>query len=104
MLQKLKNTGFLLMVLVFLLPSIVKFEHHHKVFSCNAKNVKHFHTYHENCEICQFEFSNFKTDNPHLISKDELPTDNYTNQYSSIHSYCFAKFSFSLRAPPFYLI
>jgi hypothetical protein len=104
MIEKLRKISFFMLVLVFLAPSIVKLGHHHKEFYCNAKNEKHFHNYHQKCDICQFEFSVLKTENSHLISKNELPPDSYTNQYSSILNTFFAEYSFSLRAPPFYTI
>ncbi len=98
--QKLKKSSFLLLALIFLAPSIVKLGHHHKEFYCNAKSEKHFHIYHEKCEICQFDLSLFKTENSHQTSKIEIPNDNYSNKYCSVFTFNYSQFSFLLRAPP----
>ena len=100
MLQRLKNSFFLMLVLIFLAPSIVKLGHEHKEFLCNAKTEKHFHTYHENCEICQFAFSLFKSEDYLINWKTKLPTGNYSNTYCSLLNTCKPKFLFQLRAPP----
>lgn len=100
MLQKIKNIFSLWMVLVLLMPTIIKLEHHHDHFVCNAKNEKHFHTFHEKCPICSFEFSVFLQDK---IAASNVKTEityrfndnNYNFYYSDL-----SKFSFLLRAPP----
>jgi hypothetical protein len=104
MLQRLKNAGFLILVMVFLAPSIIKLGHTHKAFFCNAKNEKHFHTHHENCEICQFDFSFFSAEEILVVSKKKLPSKNDDNHYLSSFSSCNQKYSFQLRAPPIYTI
>ncbi len=97
----LKGIASVLLVFVFLFPSIVKLEHHHEHFECNAKNNKHFHEQHEKCAICCFEFSIFKSSsvvNFQLVRKKIH--DKYSNFYIfENHSDCL-KYSFSLRAPP----
>ena len=82
------------------MPSIVKLEHHHEHFVCNAKNEKHFHQKHENCSVCSFEFLVFLTEKNYLASANIDLTDNcnirlYVCQYSAL-----TKYSFLLRAPP----
>jgi hypothetical protein len=47
MIRKFKNSITLLLLLVFLLPSIAKLEHHHKKFIFQAENEKQYHVFHE---------------------------------------------------------
>jgi hypothetical protein len=98
--KQLKNISFIMLVLVFLAPSIVKFEHHHKEFHCNAKNEKHFHNYHEKCNICQFDFSLFTNNESVSYTKTQTLSDSYTNQYTSVTIANYSEFSFLMRAPP----
>jgi hypothetical protein len=88
------------MVLILLMPSIVKLEHHHAHYVYTSKNEKHFLTFHEKCPVCSFEFSVFIPDKAEAAgSKTELTfqynISNYTFHYSDL-----SKFSFLLRAPP----
>jgi len=98
--RKFKNIASLILLMVFLLPSIVKLEHHHKHFFCNAKNEKHYHDYHERCEICNFEFSVFSAGTKNIDLQKEKPLDNYCNNYHSEYYSNLASYSFLLRAPP----
>jgi hypothetical protein len=100
MINKFKNIAALILLVVFLLPSIVKLEHHHKHFICNAKNEKHYHTYHERCEICNFEFSVFSSEIKNSDLQKEQILDNYCNNYCSEYYSNHHTFSFLLRAPP----
>lgn len=86
--------------MVFLLPSIVKLEHHHKHFICNAKNEKHYHEFHARCGICNFEFSVFSAETKNTDLQKEHPLDNYCNNYCSEYYSNHSTFSFLLRAPP----
>ena len=104
MIRKLKKITSILLLLVFLLPSIVKIEHQHEHFICKAKNEKHFHVFHEKCYICNFEFSVFSSDIEHNDLIKGKPFDNYRNNYLSVNDPLYSKFSFLLRAPPFKLI
>lgn len=88
------------MALVLLMPAIIKLEHHHDRFVCNAKTEKHFHIFHEKCPVCSFEFSVFLQDKiDAAIANTELTfhynNSNYTFNYSDL-----SKFSFLLRGPP----
>lgn len=98
--KKLKKFTSLLLLLVFLLPTIVKLEHHPKHSVSNLKNEKHFPVLQENCPLCNFEFSIFISciENIHLQNDD--PSDCYFNNYSSLHYFNLSQFSFLLRAPP----
>jgi hypothetical protein len=100
MIRKIKNITSLLLLLVFLLPSIVKLEHHHEHFNCHAENEKHLHNFHEKCAVCSFEFSDFSSDIEIIDTVNEKPLDNYSNSYSSIYYSTLSQYSFLLRAPP----
>jgi len=101
MTRNFKNTFSLMMLMVFILPSIIKIEHHHEeTFVCKAKHEKHFHHHHDKCAVCSFELSIFSTDFDIIPFSPEKPSDQYFNPYHSAnHSRC-ADYSFLLRAPP----
>jgi len=101
MIIKFKNIISLLMVLILLMPSIVKLEHHHEHFICKAKNEKHYHVFHEKCGICNFEFSVFSSDIENIDLQKEKPLNNYCNNYSSVYYSNLSQFSYLLRAPPY---
>ena len=101
MIRKFKNIASLLLLLVFLLPSIVKLEHHHEHFECKAKNEKHYHVLHEKCAVCNFEFSVFSSDFENIVLSKEQPLDKYCNNYKSVNYSTLPKYSFLLRAPPY---
>lgn len=96
----LKKLISLFILGIFLLPLIVKLEHHHEQFICKAKNEKHFHSYHETCPVCKFEFSAFRNDYSANLFDKSLPlTDAYYNHYKE--KYFYEKNHSSLsRAPP----
>jgi len=98
--RKFKNIVSLLFLIAFLLPSIVKLEHHHQHFECNAKSEKHFHELHEKCSICNFEFTVFLSDIENVDLQKENPIDHYSNNYISLPNYNLSQYSFLLRAPP----
>jgi len=101
MVRKLKYIISLLLLLVFLLPTIVKLGHqHHEHFICNAGSGKHFHEFHEKCSICNFEFASFLSDVQNIDLQKEIPVDRYCNNYSSHYSFSLSQYSFLLRAPP----
>jgi hypothetical protein len=100
MIRNLKNIASLLLLLVFILPSIVKLEHHHERIDCQAKNEKHFHEFHEKCAVCSFEFSIFSADVENIALPKEQPVARYCNNYRSVTYSTFTKYSFLLRAPP----
>ncbi len=100
MIKKLNHITYILLVFVFLAPSIVKMEHHHKHFICKAKNEKHYHNYHEKCEICIFDFSFFSSEIKNVNLENEQPSDQYCNNYRFSSSSILSKYSFLLRAPP----
>jgi hypothetical protein len=100
MITKLKHIASLLLVVVFLSPSIVKLGHHHDHFRCKTPEVKHFHEKHEKCEVCKFEFSVFSKDKVDVPLQKEKPSDNFRNNYQSLNFPNHSQFSSLLRAPP----
>lgn len=101
MLKKLKNITSILLLLVFLLPSVLKLEHHHERFVCKAKDEKHIHATEALCMVCNFEFSVFDSYLTNLSYTSSLFVDKYLNTYFPEHYSIFPKFTFLLRAPPF---
>jgi wobble nucleotide-excising tRNase len=99
--RKFKNIASILFLLVFLIPSIVKLEHHHEHFECKAKNEKHYHILLEKCAVCNFEFSIFSSDFENIVLTKEQPVDKYCNNYRSANYSTLSKYSFLLRAPPY---
>jgi len=99
--RKFNQIAPFLLLTVFLFPSIVKLEHHHDNFTCHAKHEKHWHVYHEKCEVCNFEFSTFSSDSFTLELQNEQPSDSYLIQYTSRYSQIHGQYSFLLRGPPF---
>ena len=98
--RKYKNIVSLLFLIAFLLPSVVKLEHHHEHFICKAKNEKHYHEFHEKCNICNFEFTVFLSDIENIDLQKDNPIDRYANKYVSLSDYNLFQYSFLLRAPP----
>jgi len=98
--RKYKNIVSLLFLIAFLLPSVVKLEHHHQHFECKAKNEKHYHEFHEKCNICNFEFTVFLSDIENIDLQKDNPIDSYSNKYISLSDYNLFQYSFLLRAPP----
>ena len=96
-----KNIVFLFLLLVFILPSIVKLEHHHEHFEYKAKNEKQNHLFNEKCAVCNFEFSVFSSDLKKIVLTKEQPVAKYCNNYRSVNYSTFSKYSFLLRAPPY---
>jgi len=98
--RKFKNIVSLLFLIAFLLPSIVKLDHHHEHFECKAKNEKHYHEFHDKCNICNFEFTVFLSDIENIDLQKDNPLDRYANKYVSLSDYNLSQYSFLLRAPP----
>ena len=104
MIPKFKNIIVLLMVLILFMPSIVKLGHHHEHFFCNAKNEKHFHTLHEQCAVCSFEYSVFLPEKINVTTAKIQLADNYTSCLYRYHFSDRSKYSFLLRGPPLNII
>jgi len=97
---KFKNIVSLFFLIAFLLPSVVKLEHHHQHFECKAKVEKHFHELHEKCSICNFEFTVFLSGIENVDLQKENPIDRYANKYISLYNHNLSQYSILLRAPP----
>ena len=98
--KKIKNIASLLLLLVFLLPTIVKFEHHHKLLSIDLKNEKNNTAVQNNCPICNFEFSIFISNVNNFRGQNQYFIDTYFTNYNSRYNSNLSQFSFLLRAPP----
>ena len=100
MIRKFKYITSTLLLFVFLLPTIVKFEHHHKHYANDLKNERHNPSLQDSCPICNFEFSLFISNTGNIHLQNEYFSDAYFNNYNSRYSSNLSKFSFLLRAPP----
>ncbi len=100
MIRKFKNITPIFLLLVFLLPSIVKLEHHHQDFECKTVNEKYYHVHHDKCVICNFEFSVFLSGSGDIDFQKENPLEYFCNNYDSVYFSNLSQFSFLLRAPP----
>lgn len=101
MIKNLNKITSLLLLLVFLLPSIIKLEHHHEDIIYKAVHEKQFNVFHEKCAICNFEFSAYMMTFNNSDFQKENPLDNYSNKYNSKDHSNRSQFSFLLRAPPY---
>jgi len=97
---KFKNIISLMLLLVFLLPTIVKFEHHHQHNFCQPLNEKQLRVFHDKCVICNFEFSVFLSAIENIELQIDIPVDSYRNHYKSLSVSNLSQYSFALRAPP----
>ena len=100
MIRRFKNIISILLFSVFLLPTVVKLEHHHINNESYPNNENHNPVLQENCPICNFEFSVFLTSTDNIDFQKEKPFDNYINNYNSRYNSNFSQLSFALRAPP----
>ena len=100
MLSLFRKIVSVFILVAFLMPSIVKMEHHHNHHFCNAKNEKHLHVKQELCSICSFEFSVFASDIFIVDLQNDKQLDSYIDNYRSLYRFSHPKFSFQLRAPP----
>jgi len=100
MIKKFKKAISFLLLVAFLLPSIVKFGHHHPHCETKQTGALQFHESQEKCSICTFEYAVFLDDAKIIEFHKENPTDCYYNHYNSHDSYTLSQYSFLLRAPP----
>jgi hypothetical protein len=98
--RRLKNITSLLLLLVFLVPSIVKLEHHHEHFVYNSKNEKNSQVLYGECGICNFEFFVFLSDLGDIDLQNETPLVDYCNNYNCLYYSNPSQYSYLLRAPP----
>jgi len=82
------------------MPSAVKIEHHHEHKFYKTTYEKQFAVLHEECPICNFEFSAFLTKIKQIELQKENPPDSYFNNYQSVYHSNLPYSHFLLRAPP----
>ncbi|MDY0101878.1 MAG: hypothetical protein RBS07_03010 [Lentimicrobium sp.] len=106
MIRKFRNFSPLFLLLVFLLPTIVKLEHHHEDehHIYKTENEQHYHKFHKKCAICDFEFSIFTLNYEIVELREEKPSGHYYLNYAAQFFSGLSEYSFLLRAPPFFQI
>ena len=100
MTRKFKHITSVFLIIVFLLDTIVKIEHHHKHYANDIKNESHNTSLQVNCPICNFEFPVFLSSIEDFHLQNANFIDSYFNTYNSRYNYNLSQFSFLLRAPP----
>jgi len=98
--RKHKNIIALYLLMVFIMPSVIKIEHHHNHKFCKETSEKQFYDLHKKCVICSFEFSFFVTSEIKADIQKDQTSDNYFISYQSIFLSNQHSHSFLLRAPP----
>jgi hypothetical protein len=86
--------------MVFLMPSIIKIDHHHDHGEPANNSGYSYHKYHAKCLICSFEFSFFLSAEGEVFFEEEVHPKYYLNDYTSEHFENLSQFNFLLRAPP----
>jgi hypothetical protein len=97
---KVKRTISILLLVTFMLPVIAKVAHTHNHHSLDAANAAASHLFQEKCSICNFEFPAFLAVSVIMDLPAEKPSDNYSNNFTSLFRSGLSGFSFLLRAPP----
>ena len=98
--RKMKVIASVVLLIVFLIPSIAKIQHHHKYSTCNAINEKPAACIRDNCPICNFEFSVFIPSIINIEFQNNIYSDNFCNHYNSPNNSRIPEYTFSLRGPP----
>jgi hypothetical protein len=100
MLRKIRNIISILLLIIFILPSFVRLEHHHN-HGYLAESTEHpSQEYHNNCSICNFEFSLFLSVAEDVNFEEEDHSEYYIIDYLSAHFQNLSRYNFLLRAPP----
>jgi hypothetical protein len=86
--------------MAFLIPSVVKIEHRHEHGIPKGNTELPSGEYHDNCVICNFEFSVFLSFNDEVYFEENEHLIRFINDYSSIHFQNLSQYNFLLRAPP----
>ena len=101
------NSVTLLLVIAFLIPSLVKFNHifeDHKHESCETPQTNHYHEVDLDCEFYKFN----KTNQFHLSNLQDYELYVAEGKLATIsfykHLISHRQLSFSLRAPPKILV
>ncbi len=86
------------------MPTAVKIEHHHD-HGKPADNTDYpSKEYHDNCVICNFEFSVFLSGDRSVYFEKEYYSKYYRSDYISEHFQNLSQYNFQLRAPPAFQI
>lgn len=98
--KHIRSVLSLMMAIIFMMPLLVKMEHHHDPFVCHADSEKHLHEHHDDCAICHFEFSLFnRPDDTILPAKAIRLCSQVAEAYQSFVPSGTAH-TFFLRGPP----
>jgi hypothetical protein len=97
---KFKHTTALTLLLVFLMPSLLKLEHHHDHEICDESIGGNMAFFHEKCLTCSFEFSVFTELTEKFDFRKEDQSTPYCKNYKSVTFSNLTHFLFLLRAPP----
>ena len=100
--KKLRYITTLMLFFVFILPTAVKLEHSHVNNLPDSANDDNniYPVLQNNCLICNFEFSIFKSPVQDIELKRDDVFDRYINHYNSRYHSDLPEYSFSLRGPP----
>jgi hypothetical protein len=98
--RKFKNIASIILLLIFLLPSVIKLEHHHEHFVYDSKSEKNSQVLYGVCGICNFEFFVFLSDLGDIDLQNETPLADYCNNYNCLYYSNPSQYSYLLRAPP----
>ena len=101
----------LFLLLVFLAPMALIIEHHHEdqthhcsiAFGDAAQDAT-YEEAHEECAICEYEFSHVISHPKEIISQTSKPAFDFLNHYSSIIISGTENNSYALRAPPTFIV
>lgn len=97
---KFKKIISLILLMVFLLPTIIKAEHHHTYNIIHKKDEKQGPVFKENCAICNFALPAFIPDKENIDLLIEDLLIGYINNYQSPSLFNHTQITFSLRGPP----
>jgi hypothetical protein len=100
MTRKFKYITSVFLIIVFLLDTAVKIEHHHQHYAIDIKNEKHNTILQNNCPICNFEIPVFLSSIEYFHLPNANLIDAYLNTYNSRYKSNLSQFSFLLRGPP----
>ena len=98
--RKFKNIASIILLLIFLLPSVIKLGHHHEHFVYDSKSEKNSPVLYGVCGICNFEFFVFLSDLGDIDLQNEMPLADYCNNYNCLYYSNPSQYSYLLRAPP----
>jgi hypothetical protein len=98
--RKFKNIASIILLLIFLLPSVIKLGHHHEHFVYDSKSEKNSPVLYGVCGICNFEFFVFLSDLGDIDLQNETPLADYCNNYNCLYYSNPSQYSYLLRAPP----